>query len=414
MSAATSPAEFGRVDEDGTVYVRTEDGERMVGQIPDVGPDEALAFYVRRFENLETEVTLLERRLESGALSPDDARKAITQASKNIENANAVGDLAGLQARLDALAPALAEAEEARKAERARQNEETKAEKERMVAEAERLAQGNDWRGGVDKFRTLLDQWKALPRIDRATDDELWHRFSSARTAYTRRRKQNFAEQNEKREASKKLKEQIIAEARTLADSTDWGQTSGDFRELMNRWKAAGSAPRKDEDRLWSEFRGLQDQFFNARTAAQNEQDAEFLANQQAKEELLDQAEQEILPVEDPKRARTQFRDFLSKFNAHGKVPRGAIRTIDGRVRAIEDKIREAEDAEWRRTDPEARQRAEDTVTMFEAQIDKLSKQAEAAEKAGDAKKLKKANEAIETYTAWLNQARETLAEFSR
>lgn len=414
MSAATSPAEFGRVDEDGTVYVRTEDGERMVGQIPDVGPDEALAFYVRRFENLETEVTLLERRLESGALSPDDARKAISQASKNIDNANAVGDLAGLKARLDALAPALAEAEEARKAERARQNEETKAEKERMVAEAERLAEGNDWRGGVDKFRTLLEQWKALPRVDRATDDELWHRFSSARTSYTRRRKANFAEQNEKREASKQLKEQIIAEARTLADSTDWGPTAGEFRELMNRWKAAGSAPRKDEDRLWSEFRGLQDQFFNARTAAQNEQDAEFLANQQAKEELLDQAEQEILPVEDPKRARAQFRDFLAKFNEHGKVPRGAIRTIDGRVRAIEDKIREAEDAEWRRTDPEARQRAEDTVSMFEAQIDKLTRQAAAAEKAGDAKKLKKANEAIETYTAWLDQARETLADFSR
>lgn len=414
MSDAAGPIDFGRVEADGTVYVRTAEGERMVGQVPDVDPSEALAFFTRRFDSLETEVSLIEARVASGALSPDEARKSIGAARKNISTANAVGDLDGLLARLDALAPALAQAQEVRKAERARVNDQTRLAKEAMVAEAEKLAEGTDWRGGVNRFRSLLEEWKALPRIDRATDDDLWHRFSSARTTYTRRRKSQFAEQSERRDSAKRVKEQIIEEARELATSTDWGPTAGQFRDLMARWKAAGSAPRDDEDRLWTEFRGLQDQFFNARSASQSEQDTEFRANQEAKEALLDAAERDLLPVQDPKSARQAYRDFLTRFNAYGKVPRDAIRPIDARLHALESAVRQAEEDEWKRTDPEARQRAEDTVSMFEAQIAKLEQQAAAAQAKGDAKKLTKSREAIDTYSVWLHQARQTLADFQR
>lgn len=256
MTDSAGPASFGRVDVDGTVYVRTSDGERPVGQIPDTDPAEALAFYVRRFEALEVEVGLLEQRVGSGALSPEEARQAINTVRRSVTGANAVGNLEALAARLEALAPRIAEQAEARKAERAKQQQATREAKEAMVAEAEALAESNDWRSGVNRFRALLDQWKALPRIDRATDDALWHRFSSARTTYTRRRKAQFAEQNARRESAKVAKEQIIAEAREIATSTDWGITSGMFRDLMARWKAAGAAPRDVDDALWAEFQG--------------------------------------------------------------------------------------------------------------------------------------------------------------
>ena len=409
-----SPADFGRVDPDGTVYVRTSEGERSVGQIPGVSEAEALAFYTRRYEALDLEVTLLERRIASGALSPDEARQSINLVKKNLSGANAVGDLDGLSTRLEALAPVLAQANEARKAERARQAEVTRETKEGMVAEAERLAQSNDWRGGVNRFRSLLDQWKALPRIDRATDDALWHRFSTARTTYTRRRKAQFAEQAERREAARAIKEQIIAEARDLAGSTEWGPTAGAFRDLMARWKAAGAAPREVDDALWAEFRGLQDQFFGARQATMSEQDAEFRANLEAKEALLAKAEAEIVPVTDVAASRAAFREFADAYNTLGKVPREAIRGLDNRVRALETAIRKADEAEWRRSDPEARARAEETVAMLSTEIDKLTEKVEKAEARGDNRTADKARDSIATYQSWLDQARATLADFSR
>lgn len=413
MSETTRPHDFGRVDPDGTVYVTTAEGERSVGQVPDVDPSEALEFYVRRYRSLETEVDLLTARVGSGAVNPDEARRSIKTLREHITEANAVGDLPALLAKLDALEPTLAAANEQRKAEKAAAQARTKDAKEAMVAEAEKLSQGNDWRGGVNRFRALLDEWKALPRIDRATDDELWHRFSSARTTYTRRRKAQFAEQNETRAAAQTKKEAIIEEARALADSTDWGPTSGAFRDLMARWKAAGAAPRAVEDKLWTEFRSIQDTFFSARTAAQSEQDAEFQGNLTAKLALLDEAEATILPVTDLQTARAAFRDFLAKFNELGKVPRDSIRSVDDRVRTIERAVKDAEDAEWKRTDPEARERAQDTVDMFTAQIEKLEKQAAEAEAAGHQKKLREARNSIAACQAWLDQAKATLAEFS-
>ncbi|GAA4902669.1 DUF349 domain-containing protein [Tessaracoccus lubricantis] len=414
MSEPQAPADFGRVDADGTVYVITGDTERSVGQIPDSTPEEAMAFYVRRYENLAAEVTLLESRVKAQAMSPEEARTAIETAKANVAEANAVGDLPALTARLEALGEVLPAQIEARKAARAEQNAATVAAKEAMVEEAEKLAAGNDWRGGVDRFRTLLDEWKALPRIDRATDNELWHRFSSARTQYTRRRKSHFAELNTRRDEAKSAKEAIIAEAEPLASSTDWGATSAAFRDLMVRWKAAGSARRADDDKLWARFRGIQDEFFNARTAAQDAVDGEQSENLAAKQALVEKVEKDLEGVTDVDAAKGIHRDFLAQFNELGHVPRNAMRDLDNRVRAIGDKVAELEAEEWRRTDPEARERAESTVKMFEDQIAKLEQDLAAAEAKGDAKNAKDARKSIETYASWLEQARETLADFTK
>jgi hypothetical protein len=407
---AAGPAAFGRVDSDGTVYVRTSAGERVVGQVPGVPADEALSFFTRRFEALELEVSLLERRIANGALSPDDAVASITKVRGAVAEARAVGDLDGLQSRLEALFPLIANQRAARKAERARQQEETRAAKERFVEEAERLAAGNDWRGGVNRFRVLLEEWKSLPRLDRATDDALWHRFSSARTTYTRRRKAQFAQQNEQREAARVIKEKLVTEAEALAGSTDWGPTTGAFRDLMARWKAAGPAPRDVDELLWKRFRGAQDRFFMAKQATLSEQNTEFRVNAQAKEKLLAEAEA-LLPIRDSRAARASYRDILQRWSAIGRVPRDAIRPLESRLRAVENAIKAAEDERWQRTNPEAKARATDTAAKLEAQIAALEERAAQAEARGDHKAAEEAAASAATYREWLAQAQRTASD---
>ena len=411
MSESPSPA-FGRVEDDGTVYVLTSSGERRVGQVPDVSPAEALSFFTSRYDSLAGEVTLLGQRVIAGAMGPDEARRTVSALKASIAEANAVGDLDSLAAQLDTLTPVIDALAEQRKAQRLEAQTKAKDAKEAMVAEAEKLAEGTDWRGGVTRFHSLLEDWKALPRIDKATDDDLWRRFSTARTGYTRRRKAHFAEVSVANQAAKEAKEAIIAEAQPLSTSTDWRSAADSFRALMVRWKAAGSAGRGADDKLWAQFRGLQDVFFAARSSAFDEQSEEFKANEDAKAALLTEAEATLIPVTDPQTGRAGFRAFLSKYNSFGKVSRSAMHTLDARVKALENAVREAEDAEWRRTDPQARQRAQDTVDMFTTQIEKLNRQAVDAEGRGDGNRAARLRESIETYTAWLDQAKAALAEF--
>ena len=405
-------SEWGRVTDDGTVYVRTADGERVVGQYPEGTPEEALAFYVKRYDALAGEVSLLEQRVNAGRMSPEEAASTVKTVRGQVAEANAVGDLASLVGRLDALGPVIAQQREAKRAERAERQAESKAQKERLVAEAEKLAEGNDWRHGANRLRELLDQWKALPRIDRASDDALWRRFSTARTSYTRRRKVHFAEQNERRETARQTKERLVKEAEALSSSTEWGPTAGAYRDLMRQWKSAGPAPRDVDDQLWTRFRAAQDTFFGARDAAMAEQDAEFAVNAEAKEKLLVEAEA-LVPVTDVESARRAFRELSERWDAVGKVPRDRMKELEGRMRAVEQAIRSVEDEQWRRTDPEKSARADDMVAKLEDAIAKVEAQLAAARDAGDERKVASLESDLASRQSFLEMARKAAADYS-
>ena len=400
------------MDDEGNVYVTTAAGERVVGQWPEGDHEAALAFYRTRYGGLVVEVDLLERRIVSGSLSPDEATAATGKLRESVLEAQAVGDLDGLAARLDALEPLIARRREKRKAERAAKAARSKTAKEEIAAQAEQLAEGSDWRQGANRMRELLDEWKVLPRIDRQTDDQLWHRFSSARTTYTRRRKQHFTELHERRDTARAVKEKLVVEAEALATSTDWGATARAYRELMQKWKAAGGAEKGVDDALWKRFRGAQDTFFRARDAENSKLDEEYAANAEVKRELLIEAEK-LVPVQDAKLARDTFRSLADRWDAAGKVPRDQMSDLEARFKRIEQAVRGADDDRWRRSNPEGQARAADTVAQLEATIASLQADLDKAEASGISKRADEARAGIAARQSWLEQARKSLTEFS-
>ena len=409
-SAPTNP--WGRVDDDGNVYVTTSDGERLIGQWPGGDPAEAMSLYVRRFEGLEVEVDLLEKRLKGGTVSPDDAAKAVTKVRAQLVDAQAMGDLASLVGRLDALQPAIDEQREQRKVERAAKVAEAQTEKSRIADEAEKIAAGNDWKNGADKLRALLDEWKALPRLSKSADDEIWHRFSSARTTYTRRRKTHFGEQSTLRDAAKTIKEKLIVEAEALSTSTEWGPTAGKYRDLMTEWKKAGSAPRNVEDKLWKRFRAAQDAFFTARDEANAALDAEYEVNAEKKLVILAEAEK-LLPITNVDAARKAWLDIADRWEEAGKVPRAKIGEFEARIRTIEQAVKDATERVWKKTDPEKSARADDMIGKLQRAIDEVQDKLTAAEAKGDAKKVKDLQADLDSKRAFLEMAQKAQADFS-
>ncbi|MFE0645301.1 DUF349 domain-containing protein [Streptomyces sp. NPDC058877] len=402
---------WGRVDETGTVYVRTAEGEKVVGSWQAGTPEEALAYFERKYEGLVVEIGLLEKRVRTTDLSAKDATAAIEHIRQQVDEHHAVGDLAALAARLDKLVESVDARREERKAQKAKQTDEARAAKEALVTEAEELAQSEQWRAAGERLRALVDTWKGLPRLDRKSDDELWHRFSHARSAFSKRRKAHFASLDAQREEARKAKERLVAEAESLSNSTDWGNTAARYRELMTDWKAAGRAQREHEDDLWNRFRGAQDVFFAARSEVFAERDAEQSENLKLKEELATEAEK-LVPVTDLKAARAAFRSLNERWEAIGHVPRDARPKVEGRMQAVERAIQEAEEAEWRRTNPEARARAAGLTGQLQDAVEKLRKQIDTARAAGNDAKADKLARELEGRQALLDQALKGLEEF--
>ncbi|MGC4981872.1 DUF349 domain-containing protein [Streptomyces sp. DT193] len=402
---------WGRVDETGTVYVRTADGEQVVGSWQAGTPDEALAYFERKYEGLVVEIGLLEKRVKTTDLSAKDAQTAIDHIREQVDAHHAVGDLNALKVRLDKLVETVDARREERKVQRAKQSDEARHSKEALVVEAEELAQSDQWRAAGERLRALVDTWKGLPRLDRKSDDELWHRFSHARSAFSKRRKAHFASLDAQREEARKTKEKLVAEAESLSGSSDWGPTAARYRELMADWKAAGRAQREHEDDLWNRFRGAQDVFFAARSSVFAERDAEQTENLKLKEELAEEAEK-LVPVQDLKASRAAFRSINERWEAIGHVPRDARPKVEGRMHAVERALQESEETEWRRTNPEARARAEGLTGQLQAAVDKLQGQIETARSAGNTAKADKLQKELDGRQALLDQALKGLHEF--
>ena len=411
MTTASDP--WGRVDEDGTVYVKTAEGERVVGSWQAGSPAEALAFFQRKYLSLETEVSLLEQRISTTDLSPAQARATITRLLESVACANCVGDLDGLHGRLEALTGLVDHRREENKAAREQARSEAQDRKTKIVEEAERIAaEATHWKISGERMRQLLEEWKAAPRADRATETVLWKRLSAARNAFTKRRKAYFASLEDEREAARTRKEQLVTEAEALSGSTDWGPTASAYRDLMRQWKEAGRADRAAEEDLWGRFKAAQDTFFGARAKILSAKDAELREHADAKAALLAEAEK-LLPVTNARQARSALRGIQERWEQIGGVPRDSQERLEGGLRKVEDAVRRSEETHWRRSNPEALSRAKGTVEQIRAAISQLEKQLARAKEQGNDKAAQQAEEALTARRSWLAEAERTLAELS-
>ena len=423
VSAASAlirdPALFGRVADDGTVYVWTRHGEKPVGSYPGKSKEEALAYFVRKFEQLASEIALTAARIRSGAMVPSDAEQAVAKLREQVATINAVGDLAALAIAVEQIPPMIDEqraAHAAKKAEAAQERAalraSTKEAKEKLVTEAEEVAAKDNWKISGDRLKELLDQWKALPRIEKAADEELWKRFSAARNGFDRRRRTHFAKLTSANDAVAKTKEAIVTEAEKLATSREWVNTAKRFAALMQEWKNAGRGAKKSDDALWARFRAAQESFFAAKKADLEKRDTSNANNLAAKEALILEFEA-LLPITNFAESKKKFRELLQKWERVGNVPRDKRDALDLRLGAVEREIRALEDEEKRKGDPTAKARAADVVRQLSEAIANYENAATKAEAAGDLKKAQAARESAEARRAWLDEAERSLATFS-
>ena len=396
------PHRFGRVDPDGTVWLISAAGERIIGSWQAGDTEAAYAHFGRRYEDLHTEIALMEGRLASGTGDARKIKSAAAALAESLPTAAVLGDVDALATRLTAIAE---HAESAAQADRERRDEHRAAQtarKEALAVEAEHIAaNATQWKAAGDRMRAILDEWRTITGLDRKTDDGLWKRYSAARETFNRRRGSHFAELDRERVGVKQAKEALCERAEALADSTDWGPTAGAFRDLLTEWKAAGRAAKDLDDALWGRFKAAQDKFFAARNALNAERDAEFGANAAAKEALLVQAE--AIDVTDVDAARTAFRAIGDKWDAIGKVPRERAPEFERRMRAVEKRVRDAASSGW--SDPEAQARAD----QFRERAEQYERQAEKAEAAGRTKDAEQARANATQWREWAEAAVEAL-----
>ncbi|MEY3407247.1 MAG: hypothetical protein RL038_308 [Actinomycetota bacterium] len=392
--------DFGGATADGSVFVKTPNGDVAIGQYTIGTPAEGLDFFVKKYEGLIAEAELEKSRLQKGQGRVETALELVERLETQLTSPSVVGDLA----KLAEIAGSLRTIANVKAAERAAAKkalrQEALVKREAIAVEAESLANSTAWKATAEKFAELLEQWKALPRGDRDAEQAIWKRFSSARQTFDRARRNHFAELSKNNSAAKSAKSQIVETAEALADSTDWFETTNKFRDLMSQWKASPRGNRKDEDALWNRFRAAQEKFFDAKRAADAIKDKEFEGNLEVKLAILVEAEA-LLPITNIAAAKSAMREISERWHKAGHVPRAELPKVEARLKKVEKAIAEAEAEEWRKNDPSRKQFASETANRFQASIDKIEAELAAA-KAANSPKVKSLEEQLTNAKAML------------
>ena len=404
--ASNDQAPWGRVDETGTVYVREETGERAVGQYPDGSPEEALAYFERKYVELAGQVTLLEQRTKRAA-SASDVSKAVKALSSTIATANAVGDLASLQRRLEALSGTVSELTE-------KQNEESKAavaaavaERTALVVEAETLAAQDpakaQWKQVTAAIDDIFARWQKHqadgPRLPKNESNDLWKRFRAARSTIDTHRKAFFSELDAVHRDARTRKQELVEKAEALVSKGADGIPA--YRALLDEWKLAGRAGKKLDDSLWAKFKAAGDELYNAKSEVEAVDNVEFEANLALKLELLEEAEP-LLTVTDRIKAKEALMSIQRRWDKIGKVPRDKVKSVDERLRKVEAAVRKLDDDHWQKSNPEKQARSEGLASQLQDAIAKLERELADAKTSGDKKKIADAQEALDARKLWL------------
>ena len=167
--------------------------------------------------------------------------------------------------------------------------EETKKD---LIKQAKALMNSTDWNRATEAMKDLMTQWKAAGSAGKEKDDVLWEEFNVARNTFFDRKHTHWEDMQTKFEQARKVKEELIEEAKKLEDSTAWQASGNAFKELFARWKEAGSAGREYEDDLWNAFHASRQKFYAARDAYYDELHEKQDALYQQKEELLAKAKE--------------------------------------------------------------------------------------------------------------------------
>jgi hypothetical protein len=398
---------WGRVDATGTVFVRDTDGEREVGAFPDVTAEEALAYFVRKYDDLAVSINLLERRVATG--SPvNDLVKGLEATKKTLEAGVGVGDFASLRTRVAALEEKLAGAKDAANEQRGVEREAAIAARTELVGKIEAIASSNlnsvNWKNTTAQVDALFEQWqasqKSSTKLPKDVADELWKRFRNARASIDKARRAHFANVDTAGKEVKARKEKLIAAAEALATSKD-ERTITAYRELLEEWKTAGRASKKGDDALWSRFKAAGDALYSAKAEKDAAEDESFAGNLVVKEQILAEG-QVLLKMTNRDEARAVLSGLQKKWDAAGKVPRAKVKDIEGGMRKLELAVKKLDDDAWSSSNPEKQARQEGLAGAIADKIAKLEAQLKAASAEKDSKKVAEITEAIATQKSWL------------
>ncbi|WP_277065076.1 DUF349 domain-containing protein [Prevotella aurantiaca] len=186
------------------------------------------------------------------------------------------------------------------------------------IVKQERKNSG-DWDNHSKEIIALQQEWKTIGFTPQKMNTKIFERFRAACDEFFTKKGEYFKELKDKYAENAKRKQELVAKAQGLKDSTDWKKTSDKLIALQKEWKTIGMVPKRLGDQLWEDFLAACNHFFEARNAVHADERNEERENLAKKNEIIEKLKQ--LAEGAVENLQEEMRKLTDEFNKIGHVP---------------------------------------------------------------------------------------------
>jgi len=253
--------------------------------------------------------------------------------------------------------------------------------KKNLIKEAEALVDQDNIAQAARKVNKLHKAWKKAGNLPQKEENEMWDLFKHATDKFNEVKADNIDLLREQEEKNFEKKQGLIEKARETKGTDNFDSGHQIMQNLMNDWKKIGPVPRKKSSKIWKEFKGEMDEFYDRRREAFKGERKEQKENLEKKEEILDQLEElgehddPVIAVEEAKKLQEQFKDIgyvpIKMKNKIWKKYREACDVIYERYRASGSDLGLEKKLANQGIEPDARK----DIIKYQKERSKLSKE---------------------------------------
>lgn len=200
-----------------------------------------------------------------------------------------------------------------------------------------------DWNAKTKEILDIQKEWEKIGPVPKESGKEVNKAFWAAFKQFFHHKNIFFKELDDIRAANVKNAEELIKQAESLKENTDWQSTANQLVKLQQDWKKLGPTPEKQRDALYKKFKAACDAFFENRRNANKQSNSEFEANLKQKLDLITKIKAAANSAESL--SEDQLTAWVEEFNELGFVPRK-------NMKEVQNQFKEAVDAYLQKLDP--------------------------------------------------------------
>ena len=214
--------------------------------------------------------------------------------------------------------------------------------KKEIITQIEVLAQEKvnshaAWLGQIEKVEALRNQFFGAGKVPSEVTDQTWTEFKNAVRSFNVLKNSFYKDIKKDQNDNLSKKQALVAKAIELKDNTDFATTTPLFKQIQEEWKTIGHVPRKFSDKLWGEFRGACNEYFEKLKEQKSEANAEEIEAFEKKKSYLETIKSFEL-IGEHKADLDAIKSHIETWKSFGKVP-FARRHIEGKFNKILDAL---------------------------------------------------------------------------